>query len=206
MVTSDPEANTEAAIHVAHAFTVHAEESESDYFTVVDDLAKEAGETGSAGLFETELTSGLFYGYVAVDGPGLLDNLGGDAALAAKVVEHLVHLIATISPGAKRGSTAPYAYAELLLVEAGDRQPRSLAGAFRKPVPLGARRGDASEEDVLDRSVARLQDHLGHLDGCYGGGERRVALCTTPGGLAGVDAMDLGRLAAWAGASLDPAS
>ena len=38
MVTSDPGANIEAAIHVAHAFTVHREESESDYFSVVDDL------------------------------------------------------------------------------------------------------------------------------------------------------------------------
>jgi CT1975-like protein len=28
MVTSDPEANTNAAIHVAHSFTVHKEESE----------------------------------------------------------------------------------------------------------------------------------------------------------------------------------
>jgi CRISPR system Cascade subunit CasC len=200
MVTSDPEANTEAAIHVAHAFTVHAEESESDYFTVVDDLAKEAGETGSAGLFETELTSGLFYGYVVVDGPGLLDNLGGDAALTAKVVEHLVHLIATVSPGAKRGSTAPYAYADLLLAEAGDRQPRSLAGAFRRPVSL-----KDGGEDVLDRSVARLREHIGQLDACYGCGERRAALCTAPGGLAGVEAMNLDRLAAWAGASLGAA-
>jgi len=31
MVTSDPEANTEAVIHVAHAFTVHAEGNESDH-------------------------------------------------------------------------------------------------------------------------------------------------------------------------------
>ena len=41
MVTSDPGANIDAAVHVAHAFTVHREESESDYFSVVDDLRKE---------------------------------------------------------------------------------------------------------------------------------------------------------------------
>ena len=40
MVTSDPGANIDAAIHVAHAFTVHGEESESDYFSVVDELAE----------------------------------------------------------------------------------------------------------------------------------------------------------------------
>ena len=39
MVTSDPRANIEAPVHVAHAFTVHAEEAESDYFIAADDLA-----------------------------------------------------------------------------------------------------------------------------------------------------------------------
>ncbi len=58
MVTSDPAANTDAAIHVAHAFTVHREESEGDYFTVVDDLSVAEGATGSGGIFDTEITSG----------------------------------------------------------------------------------------------------------------------------------------------------
>ena len=43
MVTSDPEANTDAAIHVAHAFTVHAEESESDYY-----IGSSPGSAGEA--------------------------------------------------------------------------------------------------------------------------------------------------------------
>ena len=70
MVTSDPEANITAPVHVAHAFTVHAEESESDYFTAVDDLSGD--DPGADTIQETELTSGLFYGYVVVDLPGLL--------------------------------------------------------------------------------------------------------------------------------------
>ena len=57
MVTSDLIANTDAAVHVAHAFTVHAEESENDYFTVVDDLMSrgEGDHSGSAGIFDMEL-------------------------------------------------------------------------------------------------------------------------------------------------------
>lgn len=66
MVTSDPDANTDAAIHVAHAFTVHREQAETDYFTVVDDL--ETG-TGAGGIFDTEIDAGLFYLYVVVDVP-----------------------------------------------------------------------------------------------------------------------------------------
>ena len=100
----------------------------------------------------SELTSGLFYGYVVVDVPAPRLQPGGlqaprsgwrpapTAALAANVVEHLCHLIAKVSPGAKLGSTAPFAWAGLMLIEAGSRQPRSLANAFRKPVRLARRR------------------------------------------------------------------
>jgi CRISPR system Cascade subunit CasC len=166
MVTSDPDANTDAAVHVAHAFTVHREEAETDYFTVVDDL--ETG-TGAGGIFDTELTAGLFYIYVVVDVPVLIANLADDAPLAGKVVEHLVHLIATISPGAKKGSTAPYAYADLILIESGTRQPRSLANAFR----------DAGRPTVAD-ATTRLATHLSQIDAMYGAKEnRRVATLDT---------------------------
>ena len=196
MVTSDTEASTDAAIHVAHAFTVHAEESESDYFTVVDDLrGAETGESGTAGIFETELTSGLFYGYVVVDVQGLVDNVGKDRDLAGKVVEHLLHLIATVSPGAKRGSTAPYSYAELMLVELGARQPRSLAGAFRAPIPLG--------NDILAGALRALEGHMARLDAAYGAREQRAALCAAQAQLPGIDGTrPLDELASWAAAAV----
>lgn len=161
MVTSDPKANIEAPVHVAHAFTVHAEEAESDYFIAADDLARDE-DTGADTIQETELTSGLFYGYVVIDLPGLLDNLGGDARLAGDVLHNLLYLIAEVSPGAKLGSTAPYSRASFLLVEAGDRQPRSLAEAFRMPC--------AASSAV---AVAKLAEHLAALDAAYATGEAR---------------------------------
>lgn len=177
MVTSDPTANVDAAIHVAHAFTVHAEESESDYFTVVDDLSGD--DAGTAGIFDTELTSGIFYSYVVVDVPALIGNVGGDNELAGHVIEHLVHLIATVTPGAKKGSTAPYGYAELMLVETGTAQPRSLAGAFRSPV--------AQAGGVADAGAA-LARQLGAFDLTYESGETRAALCLAPCDIPGVAA------------------
>jgi|HigsolmetaAR203D_1030402.scaffolds.fasta_scaffold00231_45 CRISPR system Cascade subunit CasC len=181
MVTSDPEANTEAPIHVAHAFTVHGEQSEIDYFTVVDDL--ESGP-GAGGIFDTELTAGLFYVYVVIDVEGLIANLAGDAALAGKVVEHLIHLVATTSPGAKKGSTAPYAYADLVLVETGNRPPRSLSGAFR--VPAQPTVADAAE---------RLAKHLCRLDAMYGRGERRYLAALEDVPALGLDRMPLADVA-----------
>ena len=100
MVTSDPAANIEAPVHVAHAFTVHAAETEGDYFTAVDDLKKDEDDSGADTIQETELTCGLFYGYAVIDLPGLIGNCGSDQNLASQVVHNLVHLIADANPDA----------------------------------------------------------------------------------------------------------
>jgi CRISPR system Cascade subunit CasC len=196
MVTSDPGANIEAAIHVAHAFTVHREESESDYFSVVDDLQRDDEDAGAAHIGDMELTAGLFYGYVVVDVPGLVSNLEGckaeewqaaDRELAGQVVHNLIHLIATVTPGAKLGSTAPYSRARFMLVEAGSSQPYSLADAFRKPVP-------AQVEDALNALKAETEGQ----DAAYGvRGVRRVMSvksCDIPG----AERLPLDDLATWA--------
>ena len=162
MVTSDPEANIDAAIHVAHSITVHAEETEFDYFTVVDDLKKLDDDAGAGHIGESELNSALFYGYVVVDRDLLLNNLGGDSQLARRVVSHLVKLIATVSPGAKLGPTAPYGYADWMMVEAGDWQPRSLCGAYREPCTA-----------KVGAAVERIDKHLSRIDEVYETGELR---------------------------------
>ncbi|MFO1127088.1 MAG: type I-E CRISPR-associated protein Cas7/Cse4/CasC [Rhodospirillales bacterium] len=205
MVTSDLIANTEAAIYVAHAFTVHTEESESDYFTVVDDLKDRASgdDAGSAGIFDMELTSGLFYGYVVVDVPGLVSNLEGcrsedwlagstDRTLAGKVVEHLCHLIAKVSPGAKLGATAPFGWSRLSLIEAGSRQPRSLANAFRKPVP--------AKDGMEDEARKRLAGEIEKLDAAYGNGEVRRFTSVDDAAIPCGQRLPFDELARWAAA------
>lgn len=160
MVTSDPNANITAPVYVAHSFTIHSEETESDYFTAVDDLSKD--QSGADTIQETELTSGIFYGYTVVDIPSLLDNLSGDINLAGKVLFNLVYLIAEVSPGAKLGSTAPFSRATLMLLEAGDRQPRSLAEAYRKPC-----------QPQISTAITSLKNHLINLDEAYSTEEER---------------------------------
>ena len=190
MVTSDVEANVDAAIHVAHAFTVHSEESESDYFTVVDDLQRMEDDAGADHIGETELTSGLFYGYVVLDRGTLLDNLGGDAEMAGEVAARLVHLIATVSPGAKLGPTAPYGYASWMLVEAGDRQPRSLAEAFREPCKRATR--------AVAEEAAR--QYLEKVDAAYETGEVRRLMSLEDAAMPGAHRVSsLQELARWSG-------
>ena len=127
--------------------------------------------------------------------PVSVDNLGGDRALAGRVVEHMMHLIATVSPGAKKGSTAPYAYAELMLAELGSRQPRSLAGAFRAPVQFGG--------DLLANTLTALSEHMTQFDAAYGAKEQRAMLCRATATLPGIQApQSLDALASWAAAGV----
>jgi len=166
MVTGDVLSATDAAIHVAHAMTVHGHMTESDYFTAIDDLVREEGEQGSGHINASELTSGLFYGYVVVDVNGLVSNLGDNRSLAGDVVHRLVHMACTVSPGAKKGSTAPYAYSHLVLLESGNRQPRTLQNAFIEPVrPNG---------DLVQNAYAALRGYLAEMDAMYGKAEQRA--------------------------------
>lgn len=202
MVTSDVLASRDAAVYVAHAFTVHEAQVENDYFTVVDDLLREAGEQGSAGIFDTELASGLYYGYVVVDVPQLIANLEGEKAndwatlpaekreLAGRVVQHLLHLIATVSPGAKRGSTAPFEWAKFLLVEVGDWQPRSLAGAFQNALPL-------NQPAIREAAVQMLTNEIDKLDEAYGATLDRRFLALDKVAVPNAQRLSLNDLATW---------
>lgn len=202
MVTSDVLSSRDAAVYVAHAFTVHEAQVENDYFTVVDDLLNESGEQGSAGIFDTELASGLYYGYVVVDVPQLVANLEGvkigdcfkvgadKRELAGEVVHHLLHLIATVSPGAKRGSTAPFEWAKFMLVEAGDWQPRSLAGAFQNALDLKA-------GSIRERAVDKLANELLRLDAAYGAPCDRRFLSVDDVQVPGATRLTLGSLTKW---------
>ena len=167
-VTSDILARSDAAVHVAHAFTVHGLDTEVDYFTVVDDLNRDE-ETGAAHAGDMELGAGLFYGYVAVDIPLLVSNLTGcdakdwkrqDSADTRTVLAGLIEAIATVSPGAKLGSTAPYAYSDFVLLEAGAKQPRGLSNAYLQALP--------TQGDIMQTSVNALGCYLNEVDGMYG--------------------------------------
>lgn len=203
MVTSDVLASRDAAVYVAHAFTVHEAQVENDYFTVVDDLLREAGEAGSAGIFDTELASGLYYGYLVVDVPQLVANLEGvhikdwaqitpeQRTLAGRVVQSLLHLVSTVSPGAKRGSTAPFEWAKFMLVEAGDWQPRSLAGAFQNALPL-------RQPALRQAAVQRLADEIERMDAAYGAPLARRYLAVDDVAVPGAQRLPLHALAEWA--------
>lgn len=159
MLASSPKYNTEAAVQVAHAITVHKVAVEDDFFTAVDDLNTHEIDAGSAHMGETGFAAGLFYLYVCIDCQSLLENLSGDETLAATTVTALIEAAARVAPTGKQNSFASRANASYIFVERGDQQPRSLSVAFLKPI---------GGFDLLADAISALQTCSNNMDKVYG--------------------------------------
>jgi CRISPR system Cascade subunit CasC len=183
MVTSDLFARVDAAVSVAHAFTTHAEAAETDYFTAVDTLKTAEDDAGAGLINDTELTTGVFYTYAVLDMEQLRGNLGAEADRAETLASRLVRAMATVSPGAKRGSTAPYAYAEFVLLERGPQQPRTLANAFLRPVT-------ASGAGLMPASVQALVGYRADMETMYEPFKGEQAVSTIHRGALGGNGME----------------
>src|SRR5215475_2671856 len=164
--------NVDSAVHVAHLVTVHPLFSVTDFFSVQDLLKTGQGEDrGGSHINTAELTSGLFYGYVVVDIRQLEKNFAGlSKEQRGGIVAWLVRAVAQVEPAAKLGSTAPYSGLRELMVEIGRRQPRSLIGAFERPVEATA------ERTLSEEARHRLEAHATEMDALMGAPEYRSTL------------------------------
>lgn len=158
MLAADPDYNREAAAQVAHAITTHRVTVEDDYYTAVDDLKRPSEDAGAGFLGEAAFGSGVFYLYLCIDTALLVRNLGGDAALAATALGALVEAAATVAPRGKQNAFAAHGRAGYVLAERGDRQPRTLAGAFASPV---------DSADLMAASIDRLKTFREAIDTAY---------------------------------------
>lgn len=161
MLASAPVYSMEAAVQVAHAISVHKVQVEDDFFTAVDDLNTGEEDMGAGHMGETEFGAAVYYLYICVNRELLLKNLNGDQNLANKSLAVLLECAATIAPTGKQNSFASRAFANYLLAEKGDYQPRSLSVAFLKPV-------GGQDVDMLDIAIQRLEKKRANMDAVYG--------------------------------------
>jgi len=159
MLADDPDFNREAAVQVSHALTTHRALVEDDYYTAVDDLKTASEDAGAGFVGEAGFGSGVFYTYACVNIDLLAQNLAGDRELASRAAGALAEAMATATPSGKRNSFAHQTRAGYIRAEKGDAQPRSLAGAFFKPV---------DDKDLMAASVAALETMADRMDAAYG--------------------------------------
>ena len=163
----------DGALAVAHAITTHAVEPQDvDWFTAVDDLTIDAGETGAGHLNTQQFSSGVFYRYASLNLKQLQVNLGllpnmksAETAESRKraldIARHVFHLLATVVPSAKQQSFAAHNLADFAIVSFAD-QPISLANAFEQPV-----KRDYKDAGFLKPSIHLLADYWARMNRAY---------------------------------------
>ena len=163
----------DGAMAIAHAITTHAVEPQDvDWFTAVDDLTNDAGETGAGHLDTQQFSSGVFYRYASLNlkqlqvNLGLIDNMksaetADSRAKALDIARHVLHLLATVVPSAKQQSFAAHNLADFAVASFAD-QPISLANAFEEPVKRDRNGG------FLKPSITALADYWARINAAYG--------------------------------------
>ncbi|MGB0955902.1 MAG: type I-E CRISPR-associated protein Cas7/Cse4/CasC [Panacagrimonas sp.] len=162
MLADDPAYNMEAAVQVAHAFTIHKSAVEDDYFSAVDDLNEGLEDKGAGHIGERGYGAGLFYLYLCIDRELLKQNLDQDSPLTQNALRALINAITKVSPTGMQNSFASRAYASYVLAEKGDQQPRSLSQSFLKPV-----RG-TDQGSLLDHGIKAIERRAENFDKVYG--------------------------------------
>lgn len=161
MVADDADLNVDAAAQVAHAISVHRVDTESDYFTAVDDAKEDSADESDAGaamIGTVEFDSATLYRYANVDADRLLENVGAVDA-TSRAIEAFVNAFATSIPNGKINTFAHRTLPDLIVVSVRDTQPVNLVGAFERPV-TGADR----VQEATERLVHREQE----IDEAYG--------------------------------------
>lgn len=167
----------DGAMSIAHAITTHAVAPQDvDWFTAVDDLTSDAGETGAGHLDTQQFSSGVFYRYASLNLKQLQVNLGlietmksvetsDSRAQALAIARHVLHLLVTVVPSAKQQSFAAHNLAEFAVASFAD-QPISLANAFEEPITRDRNGG------FLKPSITALADYWTRINVAYGLDER----------------------------------
>lgn len=192
MVADDTDLNIDACAQVAHAISVQAVDSESDFFTAVDDRKTqgedEAGDAGAAMIGQIEFNAATFYRYANVDADRLYDTLG-DGTATAKAVAAFVQAFVTSMPQGKINTFAHGTLPDLVVVNLRDTQAVNLVGAFERPVTPSyvqhATEALVRREQDVDKAygitpvrtwIVRVGDATAAADELLGEGEKPVSL------------------------------
>lgn len=187
MANSDLVYPVDGALAVAHAITTHAVAPQDvDWFTAVDDLTQDAGETGAGHLNTQQFSAGVFYRYASLNLRQLQLNLGlistieapetpESRARALEIAGHALHLLATVVPDAKQQSFAAHNLADFVIASLAN-QPVSLANAFEQPVCDDKKLGG-----FLRPSIDVLAEYWARVNRAYGLNEQARAFALVAG-------------------------
>lgn len=165
MVASDPSLNYDAAAQVAHSISTHTVHNEYDYFTAVDDRARD-DTAGAAHLDTTEFNSSTLYRYATVNVTELEQSLGD---MTPEVVANFAKAFFLSMPTGKQNSFANRTLPDLAYVTVRTDQPVNLVGAFENPVKAGSDGyGLASEKRLVEYAEKTYRQFVSQPAASYG--------------------------------------
>lgn len=184
MVADMTDINVDAACQVAHAISVHAVDTEFDYFTAVDDRKEDADESGAGMIGTVEFNSSTLYRYATVDVDALHETLGDAAATRAAVEAFLTAFVRSMPTG-KQNTFAHRTLPDAVMVRVRDTQPINLVGAFETPIPQTHTAGR------VEQAAIALAAHTLAVENAYG--ERPIGSWITQVGPRTAALADLGK-------------
>lgn len=197
MVADSKDLNVDSAVQVAHAISTHPVETESDYFTAVDDYKLDEDDAGAGMIGNVEFNSSTLYRFATVDLTELEHNLG-DSGLAAEAATAFVKGFVLSMPTGKQNTFANNTFPDAVAVQLRQGRSASFVGAFEDAIrPQGAGQGFVkascealaryaaeSEEAFLGAPVASFVTHVG---------ERTAAITSMGAELSLADLLDHAR-------------
>lgn len=161
MVADAADYNVDAAVQVAHAISVHRTDTESDYYTAVDDENTDE-ETGAGMIGTVDFNSATLYRYAALGVHQLADNLGQGlredeprTEPVRRAVEAFVHSFVASLPTGKINTFGHHTLPDAVVVKLRTTRPISFVAAFEDPI-----RGDQGGHvrEASDRLAAYIPD------------------------------------------------
>lgn len=202
MTTSAAFEDIQASVQVAHALATNELVRVYDFFTAVDDLKKEddSADAGAGMIGDVELNSSTYYKYYNIHWEGLVANLGGDTAIAAKAVNAFIEAAALAQPSGKQNSTAAMNLPDFVLVEVSQKNvPVNYANAFLKPAAPWA------NETLMQNAITKLDKYGQTLRRAYGLNGERAYFSTEETAVSAEDVQSLPDLQAWVSTQIQEA-
>lgn len=154
MLAEDASLNEDASSQVAHAISTHAVQTEFDFFTATDDLAKE--DNAGAGMLGTvEFNSSTLYRYGNVAIHELVRQLGDEAAAinALKLfIEAFVNSMPTGMVNTFANQTIPHS----VIVTLRSDRPVNLVGGFEAPIK--------AKDGYVEASISALRKEFSRIE------------------------------------------
>ncbi len=161
MVADDAELNVDATAQVAHAISIHAAETEYDYFTAMDDRKGRDEDAGAEMIGTVEFTSSTLYRYATVNVDALHETLG-NATATERAVRAFLRAFVTSMPTGKQNTFANRTLPDAVVTVVRDGQSVSWVGAFEEPVEATVGVGR------LRIACERMSGYASEVNGAYG--------------------------------------